>query len=499
MSDNDSRVSVASEMEPGGKTIVRHPTRVSSMLLLVFDLVFLGLVPLATSEAPVWALVFGLVVIVLLLLRGHYRTRMVQDLSKDLSLLAGAVAAAVLGVAIGATLFDFSEPRLATLAASSFGVFVLLAASRTVAFAGLRWFRRHGYLRSRALVIGTGLVAREIGVEFTYRQDYGVDIAGYVASSDLSPEVHLPGAIVGNLDDLADLARITSSDRVIVTLGTRADDGVVDALRTLRMSDCSVFVMPQLFELGMGADSMTPDRARGFALVRLGRSAHPVIGIRMKRLFDIAASGAALLILLPVLLLAAATVRFTSKGPVLFRQERVGRFGVPFELLKFRSMRVNNDGDTSWTPNSSEAMVTRVGRVLRLSSIDELPQLWNIFRGDMSIVGPRPERPVFVERFSATVPGYKHRHRLPMGLTGLAQVKGLRGDTPIEERVKFDNLYIDQWSFFGDIQLIIRTSWAIVRQRAYAEAEIDMSRVLAEVENREQVVLDLVSEERSSR
>jgi exopolysaccharide biosynthesis polyprenyl glycosylphosphotransferase len=486
------------ERRAGEAGLVKHPTRASSLVLIGFDLAAL----VVTAVGLQWTLVRGAAFIgllfTLLALRGHYRTRMSRNVGEDASMIVAAIAGTILAVAVVVTAGRMIEPRLSTLVGAAGGGFVVLMASRWAGFALLVRLRRRGHLRSRAVVVGTGVVAREIGAEFGHRIGYGVDIAGYVARQGLEAESRLPGPVIGNLADLARLVELTRADRVIVTLAAGDNDQVVEALRTLPAPDVSIFVIPQLFELGVGSDSLTPDRTRGFALVRLGRSAHPVIGIRFKRLFDVAASGIALLVLSPLLVAAAIAVRLSSPGPVLFRQERVGRFGERFELLKFRSMRVNNDSATAWTPAESDAQVTTVGRFLRWSSIDELPQLLNILRGDMSVVGPRPERPAFVDDFSLTVPGYVHRHRLPVGLTGAAQIRGLRGDTPMEERARVDNLYIDQWSFSGDLMIIAKTVWAIVRQGAYAEAEIDLTQALAKDAEGEQQVIDLVAIEAAS-
>jgi lipopolysaccharide/colanic/teichoic acid biosynthesis glycosyltransferase len=158
----------------------------------------------------------------------------------------------------------------------------------------------------------------------------------------------------------------------------------------------------------------------------------------------------------PVMLVLAIAVRLSSPGPILFRQLRTGQHGRPFELLKFRSMHVNSDGDETWNV-ADDDRVTTIGRVIRRTSLDELPQLWNVLRGDMAMVGPRPERPTFVEQFSEQVTGYETRHRLPVGLTGLAQVHDARGDTPIAERVRLDNHYIEHWSLWRDVGIIFDT------------------------------------------
>ena len=171
------------------------------------------------------------------------------------------------------------------------------------------------------------------------------------------------------------------------------------------------------------------------------------------------------MILSPVLLLIALGIKLTSPGPIFFRQRRVGQRGVPFDVLKFRTMLVNDDDDTTWCV-TADRRVTRLGRVLRATSVDELPQLLNVVRGDMSLVGPRPERPFFVEAFSKEIPRYGDRHRVPVGMTGLAQVNGLRGDTSIEERLVFDNLYIENWSLWSDIVILLRTVRSCSDRRA---------------------------------
>ena len=178
-----------------------------------------------------------------------------------------------------------------------------------------------------------------------------------------------------------------------------------------------------------------------------------------KRAFDVTVSVLALLALLPVLLACAGAVRWEGGPGVLFRQERVGRDGRTFLCLKFRSMRPADPGEsaTRWSV-AGDDRIGPVGRLLRRTSLDELPQLWNIVRGDMTLVGPRPERPHFVRRFAQEHPRYAHRHRVPAGLTGLAQVSGLRGaETPISDRTRADNYYIENWSLWLDAKVLLRT------------------------------------------
>ena len=193
---------------------------------------------------------------------------------------------------------------------------------------------------------------------------------------------------------------------------------------------------------------------------------------KVKRVADVLVSAMLLLLLSPLLAVLALAVRLSSPGPVLFRQRRIGQHGHEIEVLKFRTLRVNADADVTWSVEDDPRQTT-VGRWLRRLSLDELPQLWNVLRGDMSLVGPRPERPHFVSRFSAQVTHYADRHRLPVGLTGLAQIHGLRGDTSIEERARFDNYYIEHWSPWEDVKVIIATVGVILRDALRASSGSD--------------------------
>jgi exopolysaccharide biosynthesis polyprenyl glycosylphosphotransferase len=186
----------------------------------------------------------------------------------------------------------------------------------------------------------------------------------------------------------------------------------------------------------------------------------------VKRALDVVLSVIALLLLAPVLLAVAAAVRLEGGPGVLFRQQRVGREGREFELMKFRSMRPLDEAENQerWTI-AGDPRIGPVGAFLRRTSLDELPQLFNILRGDMSIVGPRPERPHFVHQFASSHPHYRHRHRVDVGLTGLAQVNGLRGDTSISRRARYDNYYIENWSLWLDIKVIARTLNEVVAAR----------------------------------
>ncbi|MGP3980464.1 sugar transferase [Streptomyces sp. KR80] len=207
-----------------------------------------------------------------------------------------------------------------------------------------------------------------------------------------------------------------------------------------------------------------PDHIWGFACQRLDAPPRHRIGIVGKRALDIVISVVALIIAAPVMLVCAVAVRWADGPGVIFRQERIGMAGRPFTVLKFRTLRPADEHESATLWNvADDGRMSGVGHLLRRTSLDELPQLWNVLRGDMSLVGPRPERPYFVRKFSHADPGYAARHRMPAGITGLAQVHGLRGDTSIEDRARFDNHYIETWSLWQDVRILLRTAGSLFR------------------------------------
>jgi exopolysaccharide biosynthesis polyprenyl glycosylphosphotransferase len=243
---------------------------------------------------------------------------------------------------------------------------------------------------------------------------------------------------------------------VIVAFGAMRERQLIEVLRAAEDLPVAVYCVPRFFELRVPRERARTDEIWGIPLTRLTPTGPKVLERHAKRALDLLTASAAVVVLAPVLACAALAVRLSSPGPILLRQDRVGQGGRLFPLLKFRSMMENNDSDTAWSVLHDDR-VTRVGRFLRRTSLDELPQLFNIIRGEMSLVGPRPERPHFVDEFSAVIPRYRDRLRVPAGLTGWAQVHGLRGDTSILERVRFDNAYIENWSLWLDLVIIART------------------------------------------
>jgi exopolysaccharide biosynthesis polyprenyl glycosylphosphotransferase len=264
------------------------------------------------------------------------------------------------------------------------------------------------------------------------------------------------------VDELPKIVRERRIQRVIIAFDRTSEKDMIPVLRDCGDLPAEIHVMPRFFELGVAPDGLMTDDIWGIPLVRLRRSALRTLAWRTKRPVDIAVAGFLLLLTLPLLTLAMIAVALTSPGPIILRQKRIGERGEIFEIAKLRTLYANNGGDTSWTP-SGEARTTPVGGFLRRTGIDELPQLINVIRGQMSLVGPRPERPYFAEQFRVAIGGYGDRERVPAGMTGWAQVHGLRGDTSIEERALFDNHYVEHWSPWRDLLIIARTIGVVLR------------------------------------
>jgi len=313
----------------------------------------------------------------------------------------------------------------------------------------------------RALVLGAGRVGHQVADILTSHPEYGLEPVGFV---DSDPILHGGGMlpVLGSPRTLTSLLAQHQIGAVVVAFSSIKESDMVGVIRACDRYRCELFVVPRLFELQHVHDEM--DNAWGLPLVRLRRATYRSRSWRVKRFIDVAVSATALLLLAPVMLLLAAAVRLDGGPGILFRQERVGVDGRHFQVLKFRSLRPATETESQTTWNiAHDDRLSPLGRFLRKSSLDELPQLLNILRGDMSLVGPRPERPHFVTQFRAAYPSYEARHRVPSGLTGWAQVHGLRGDTSIADRARFDNYYIENWSLWLDVKIVLRTVSSMLR------------------------------------
>lgn len=424
-------------------------------------------VALTGSEAPTRkTLVFGGLLLLLLWTRGLYRARLTLSVLDDLPALAGrwlaAAGLAVLGqVAWSKAVWqDYIISWQFLWGAVTTGA--LLVVLRALAYALVRRLRRRGAVVHRTLVVGAGRVGSQVADLLVAHPEYGLRPVGFLDADPPPLDRELPLPVLGGPKALTRLLQRGDIHNVVVAFSSMKESEMVGLIRTCDRFSCELFVVPRLFELNQGDGQM--DAAWGFPLVRLRRATYRSPAWRVKRLLDVVASGAALLFLAPVLVAVAVAVRIDGGPGILFRQERVGVDGRHFQVLKFRSLRPATDVESATRWNvADDPRLSAVGRFLRKSSLDELPQLYNILRGDMSLVGPRPERPHFVTQFRNLYPSYEARHRVPSGLTGWAQVHGLRGDTSIAERARFDNYYIENWSLWLDVKIMLRTVSSMVR------------------------------------
>ena len=433
--------------------------------LVLGDVVAFALATLATL--PGSPLAHGLALVLLLLVfwrAGLYRSRLTLSLLDDLPyVLAAVVVAWTFKTALFSVLPDVDPParqvvHIAVLTGAVLGV-------RFLAYRVVHTARCRGLVRHRTLIVGAGPVGVRVAATLLERHDYGLDPIGFLDTEwpDGSAPL-LPVPLLGRYHRLGQAIQELGVRDVVVAYGGVDEDELVDILRTCDRLDADVFVVPRLFELH-DANRYT-DEIWGIPLVRRRRSVYRSPWWRAKRLVDVAVSGVCLLLLVPVLAACAVAVRLEGGPGIIFRQERVGLDGRPFRVLKFRSLKPADESEsqTQWNIKH-DSRLGPVGRFLRASSLDELPQLWNILRGDMSLVGPRPERPHFVDQFSAHIPRYTARHRVPAGLTGWAQAHGLRGDTSIEDRARFDNYYIENWSPWLDVKIVLKTVGQVLRRQ----------------------------------
>jgi len=346
----------------------------------------------------------------------------------------------------------------ASLGGQALGSVLLLVVVRFLGYVWIRKGRRSGWMTERTIVAGAGAVGVEIANLLAEHREYGLQPVGFLdrVGDDL------PFPLLGDIRDLDDVIERHAIQRLIIAYGSSRDSEAITVLRAAAVHDVEVYVVPRLFDMGVSPEGKDVEHVWGLPLYRIRRAALRTRSWALKRSFDVVVASLMLLAAAPVLAVTALVVRASGPGPVFFRQHRVGQDGRRIEVLKFRSMAVNDDSDTTWSVTGDQRQ-TRVGYWLRRTSIDELPQLWNVLRGDMSLVGPRPERPHFVSEFSLRIYGYGDRHRVPVGLTGWAQVHGLRGDTSIAERARFDNYYIEHWSLWRDVSILLRTLGAVFR------------------------------------
>ena len=435
--------------------------------LLAYELRFhrLGIpAPLGVPPLTLY-LWFGAVLtpFALLVLRSYqiYRSSRTARLSQELfALLQGIIV--VTGLA-GLISF-FSRGELSRIVLGIFGVLaaLLLLGSRLLLRLALREIRRRGRNLRHVVVVGTGDLARAVLRKLAGHPDFGLAVKGLVSVAPMPAGSSLDDyRVLGSVADLPNLVQRSGAELVYVALERSEWQAEQEVLERLSDSTASVRLVPDLaraFTINASLEDLD-----GMPVVRVAETPDQGWNGVLKRGFDLVFSGAGLVLLSPALAAIAILVRLDSPGPVLYRQERMGMNGRRFGMLKFRTMAADAEREGPGWTTPGDPRRTRLGTTLRRLSLDELPQLWNVFRGQMSLVGPRPERPMYVEQFRGRVPRYMLRHHVKAGITGWAQVNGLRGDTPLDTRIEYDLYYIRNWSLAFDVRILALTALRVFR------------------------------------
>ena len=338
-----------------------------------------------------------------------------------------------------------------------------VGAIRLLLRAYLRRRRLQGHQIRRVLVAGAGEIGREIARKIQSHRELGFEVVGYLDDKPNARNgVYYGLPVLGKLSDFDEIVEEQQVDQLMIALPLEAHKKISVLLEKAEREGLEIRLVPNLLQyatLRAGLEDLD-----GTPVINLSQV--PLAGWQSlaKRCMDLAISTAAMLALLPFLPLVALLIWREDRGPIFYRQERMGLDGRSFMMLKFRSMGVGAEDKTGpvWAVEGDPRR-TRIGSFLRRTSLDELPQLWNVFRGQMSIVGPRPERPTFVNEFKHKIPNYMLRHRVKSGLTGWAQVHGWRGNTSIRKRIQYDMYYIQNWSLRLDIKILwmtLRQGWA---------------------------------------
>lgn len=347
---------------------------------------------------------------------------------------------------------------------------ILVMVGRIVTKSVQLYLLQFGIARRNVLLIGNNETAEFVAAEIRKNPQLGLKIVGIINGEDHQ------GNVLRRLGSVSQIESVVKKYKVddIILVETRLPRKTIsEIVQYCTNSNLSFKFIPDI--LAFMSFSTRSDTIGSMPVLELKTIALDGWGRIIKRIFDIIFSFVILLILSPLFLIVAIVQKSTSAGPIFFLHDRVGKDGKPFKLYKFRSMYTDQcdwKGEGTWTTAKDDSTrVTPFGRFMRKTNIDELPQFWNILIGDMSVVGPRPEQPKLVEKFNKEIPGYFKRHRIKSGLTGWAQVNGLKGDTSIAERVRYDTFYIENWSLWFDFKIIIKTIGLLLREIFFGKSE----------------------------
>jgi exopolysaccharide biosynthesis polyprenyl glycosylphosphotransferase len=466
-------------LEAGRRQIRAAQPAVDLLVLAASSVVAVVAAPPTIGPIPLaWALGFALISFITLRARGFYRFRLGGSIVSDSGRIATATALAAMAficvrVAVGED--NGAASLLARLLVCSI-VFLTAARAGWAFEARRRWGEQ--VAGSPTLVIGAGRVGRLVARRLRDRPELGLRPVGHIDDEPLPGAAHdLP--LVGGMHDVERAIEAYGVEHVILTFARESDERLLELMRRCKQLNVDVAIVPRMYE--EMTHELTVEHVGGIPFIRAEQPDVRGWQFEIKHAVDRVASMLLLVPLAPVLALIAVAVRLSSAGPIFFRQTRVGRDGRDFLMLKFRTMRGDpsdvGEADAGWADvirreahdsplPAVPDRITRVGQVLRRLSMDELPQLFNVLRGEMSLIGPRPERTRYAREFEGLVPRYSDRYRVKAGLTGWAQVHGLRGETSLSDRVEWDNYYIENWTPWLDLKILLMTFPAVLAAAA---------------------------------
>ena len=412
----------------------RPPTRETLITLLLVLVLF----PVAYRQSRLYA-----------------TNRIRTHLEEVFELFKATITASLVLVAL--TYFGRERYSRLTLALFAGYSFVLVAATRVAFRVWLEEMRRRGLNLKSILLVGAGELGERVVETIESHTELGFRVTGVLSRDLLLPGTTVRGVpVIGTTDELDRILAEHPVDQVILALPSEDTALLKTLMEKLALRTVDVKIVPDLFQYVTLYGGL--EEFGGLPIVSLQGGPLEGWNLVAKRVFDILFSAMALLLASPILLGVAVAVKLTSRGPILYRQERMGMDGAVFPILKFRTMRTDAESEGAQMATAGDARRTPVGAFLRRTSLDELPQLFNVLRGDMSLVGPRPERPVFIEEFKRQIPKYHLRHKVKAGITGWAQINGLRGQTSIQKRIEYDLYYIENWSLLLDLKILARTA-----------------------------------------
>jgi exopolysaccharide biosynthesis polyprenyl glycosylphosphotransferase len=394
----------------------------------------------------------------------YHRQRGLSHVDEFYSVFVAVSVGTIISVAANSFIIRNGPDYSRRMIVFSWAATIILVATGRLLYARLKWaLQSRGTGVARVLIVGTGETGRMVLHSIQRSPGLGYEVVGMVSRDS---EDECEGApVVGNTEQLPSLINAHNIDTVIIALPEATSEEILPIVSDCHRARITTRVYPNVFQLI--TSDLSIGHLGGLPLLTVRDTALRGWKLTLKRAMDVICSGVGLVLLSPFMLLIALLIKLDSPGGAFYTQERMGLDAKPFQMMKFRSMKEGAEDGTGpvWAVKEDPRR-TRLGVFIRRFSIDELPQFINVFMGDMSLVGPRPERPVFVQQFKQIIPRYTERHQEKAGMTGWAQVNGLRGDTSIVERTKYDVYYIENWSILFDFKIIIKTFFTFFRDRA---------------------------------